>query len=449
MSNAEQIRQIDKQVSEINAKISRLRNTTDQTKQDNLITRIAQLQNETKDLVGKRTSLLESNKKMYLYGENANNYIFALNRLPNNFQRLTRKATKANETQDLKSISSLSLSSSIADTITEILSENYPAELDRLFDGTFDYKFSAKPKINKWIDTCIEKLYTLGYTVINRGDLVDDIQNQINALLELKNDLTLIKLTRERKIKNYAEVRKIFTEGQRVQEGTSVPKNERATRAKTERVSRPATGEELKDLVKRAREENLGDVFGETTDSELTGTKDWVDSIMNATLDNLEEVYQTAFLGATEEGSPIIPIVNAKKARLKELNMDVSIKNVAKGEYLISINPIFTDQSNEIVLVTKKTKNSVTLKNISTDETMSFTEEQLINNFEKTTMEATQPEPEVEITPTDVETSVESKNTINDLIKNEQEKIAQSQAQAKATDAKSRWNKLGKNSNLC
>jgi hypothetical protein len=89
------------------------------------------------------------------------------------------------------------------------------------------------------------------------------------------------------------------------------------------------------------------------------------------------------------------------------------------------------------------------LKNIKTDASRIFTEAELIENFEKTTMEATQPEPEVEITQFDVEDSKESKNTIDDLIKNQQEKIAQSQAQAKASDAKSRWNKLGNNSTLC
>ena len=64
-------------------------------------------------------------------------------------------------------------------------------------------------------------------------------------------------------------------------------------------------------------------------------------------------------------------------------------------------------------------------------------------------MEATQPKPEVTLTDADIQDSKESKNNIDDLIKNQQEKIAQSQAQAKASDAKSRWNKLGENSTLC
>ena len=127
----------------------------------------------------------------------------------------------------------------------------------------------------------------------------------------------------------------------------------------------------------------------------------------------------------------------------------MSIQNVEVGEYLISKNPIFTDISGEIVQVTKKTNDSVTLKNISTEETKTLTEAELVENFEKTTMEATQPEPEVTLTPNDVEDSKESKDTINDLIKNGQDAISEAQEKAKASDRKSRWNKLGENSNLC
>jgi hypothetical protein len=478
MTNDAAISKLNKEIKDINNKITRLRNNqaveeNDGTlswdyKQDSIITRIADLQNQVKNLTAKKTSLSESNKKIYLYGENANDYIFALNRLPNNFQRLTKQNTKAQETQDLKSISNLSLSSSIADTITEILSENYPAELDRLFDGTFDYKFSAKPKINKWIDTCIEKLYTLGYTVINRGDLVDDIQNQINALLELKNDLTLIKLTRERKIKNYAEVRKIFTEGQRVQEGTSVPKNERTTRRKTKGVPGPATREELKDLVKQAREESLGDVFDEPVVFEEVSTLseamlDDIGTIENiAKLSTIESIYQKAFLEAQKRGEDATELTKAYKKRLQELKTINVVSNIEIGEYLISKKPIFTDISGEIVQVVDifdvseeeaayvpGTQSSVTLKNIKTGEVREFTDNEFVENFEKTTMEATQPEPEVELTPVDVEDSKESKDTIDELIKNGQDAIAEAKEKAKKSGSQSSWSKLGNNSKLC
>jgi len=450
MLNDEMISQINKQVGEMAAKISDLRNSVtveaNTNRKDSLLTRIAKLQEDIRTLDGKRKSLIESNKKMYLYGENANNYIFALNRLPNNFQKLTANATKANETQDLKSISNLSLDSTIADTITEILSDQYPEALDKLIDGEAkDLTSGDLLKIQLWIEDSIERLNQLGYTVINRGDIVDDITNQINALNEVRNNLELIKLTKDGKIFNYKQISKIFS-GE-VQEGTGVSKNARTTRKPSEGTSRPATREELKDLVKQAREENLGETFGEPTAPTVNSVA--VEKIMNATLSNIDEVYETEFLKAQANDEDITGLTEAYNTRLQELKTVVSIQNVEVGEYLISKNPIFTDISGEIVQVTKKTNDSVTLKNISTEETKTLTEAELVENFEKTTMEATQPEPEVTLTPNDVEDSKESKDTINDLIKNGQDAISEAQEKAKKSDRNSRWNKLGENSNLC
>jgi hypothetical protein len=88
------------------------------------------------------------------------------------------------------------------------------------------------------------------------------------------------------------------------------------------------------------------------------------------------------------------------------------------------------------------------LKNIKTEETREFNESELVENFEKTTMEATQPEPEVQLTPVDIEDSNESKDVIKG-IQDDPTAIPDSKAKAKASDKKSRWNKLGDNSKLC
>ena len=64
-------------------------------------------------------------------------------------------------------------------------------------------------------------------------------------------------------------------------------------------------------------------------------------------------------------------------------------------------------------------------------------------------MEATQPKPEVTLTDADIQDSVESKDTIKDIIQNESEALEQSKENAKASDKKSRWDKLGDNSKLC
>ena len=461
MSNAEKINAIDNEINERNNKINKLRNTNAVVEQDgsvtwdyrkdSIITRIVDLQDEIKALVGKRTSLFETNKKTYLYGENANDYIFALNRLPNNFQRLTRTATKANETQDLKSISSLSLNRSVADAITVILSEQYPEAMDKLIDGdTKSLDSKDLLNIQLWIEDTVNKLNQLGYSVINRGDLVDDIANQIAVLNEISNNLALIKLTKDGKIKNFKQVAEIFREPG-VQKRSSVPKNEGTSRGKTKSSPGPATREELQDLVKKAREENLGDVFGEPEATKVNSAV--VEKIMNAKLSNIEEIYQTEFLKAQANDEDITGLTEAYNTRLEELKTIVSLQNVEVGEYLITKKFIFIGPTKvgniEIAIVTKIDGDNVTLKNIKTDASRVFTETELVENFEKTTMEATQPEPEVEITQFDAEESTESKNAIDELIKNGQDAIAEAKEKAKASDKKSRWNKLGDNSKLC
>ena len=454
MSNDEAISKIDKQIGELSQKIGDLRNTVstediDSDKRDVLITRIAKLQDQIKQLSNKRVSLAESNKKMFVYGENADNYIFALNRLPNSFQRLTRNTTKANETQDLKAIDNLSLSRNIGAAITEILSAEYPDVLDTLIErGVQALKKSDLNTITKWAKDTIQKLESLGYTVINRGDIVDDITNQINALNDLLNDMQLINLTKNGRISKKQEAAdQVFGPGStEVQKGSGLPQNERSSRKSAEGVSRPATRTELEELVKQAREESLGEIFAEPVEPEEGLAS--VENINNATLDTIEKIYEQAFLDAVKNNENTTPIREAYLNRLQELKTIVSIQNIGLDEYLISKNPIFTDFSGEEVIVVKKNKDSVTLKNIKTEESRDFTEVELMENFEKTTMEATQPEANVEITPVDIEDSNESKDTIKE-IQNDATALAEAKEKAKTSDKKSRWDKLGDNSKLC
>ena len=149
-----------------------------------------------------------------------------------------------------------------------------------------------------------------------------------------------------------------------------------------------------------------------------------------------------------KEGLNAKPLHEAYKKRLEELKTIVSLQNVSVSEYLIGNKPIFSNKSEEIVQVIKKTNDTVTVKNILTQETKEFTEAELITNFDKTTMEATQPKPEVILTDADITDSVESKDTIKN-IQNEPEALEQSKENAKASDKKSRWGKLGDNSKLC
>jgi hypothetical protein len=318
--------------------------------------------------------------------------------------------------------------------------------MDKLIDGeTKDLNSRDLLNIQLWIEDSIEKLNQLGYTVINRGDIVDDITNQINALNEIRNNLELVKLTKDGKIYNFKKIAEVFSE-RGVQKRTSVPKNERAPRRPAERVPGPATREELEILVKEARNENLGDLFQEPKESKVSSEA--IEKIMSATLSNIEEVYETEFLKAVANNEDTTELTKAYDERLQELKTVISINTIEKGEYLISKNPIFDDQSQTIYQVVRINKQSVRVRNIVSQVENTINENELMDNFEKTTMEATQPEPETPITPMDVEDSKESKNTIKNL-QNDPDALNNAKKQSQASDKQSRLNKVGTNSKLC
>lgn len=448
MSNSQEISELDKQIGNNTNKIGNLRSTLAETVDENtrnsIISRISKIQLELDSLRRKRSSLIKSNQKVYIYGNNANNYIFALNRLPNNFQKATRNANRLDEVRDLKLIDQLSFSESISQAITGILSEQYPEALDRLIEG--DVKsVNSKDLLNiqLWIEDAVQKLNDLGFSVFNKGDLVDDITNQIHALNELSNDLELIKLTKDGKIYNYKQVAKRFTEGQQVQDGAVVSADEGVRRGPTETVSRPATREELEDLVKQARKKDelgFSDTFTEDTAA--------IAKIQQATVDNITKIYEQLALEAIQNGQDYSKLEKAYNERLTKLKTIVSKDSISKGEFLISKNPIFTDQAGEIVEVVRVNNKSIRVKHLQTLQEETFNDNEFMENFEKTTEEATQPTPETTIDALDVQGSQESKDVIRNLT-NDAAATDQAKSNSKESDAQSRWDKLGNNSKLC
>ena len=71
-----------------------------------------------------------------------------------------------------------------------------------------------------------------------------------------------------------------------------------------------------------------------------------------------------------------------------------------------------------------------------------------MENFEKTTEEATQPTPEVEVDQLDIEGSNESKDVVKDLA-NDTEATNAAKENAKKSTLKSRFDKLKDNSKKC
>ena len=454
MINDAAISQLDFQIGENGNKIGLLRNNlkkeTDDRKQNLILDRIAELKADIQSKSIKRKELYDSNKKAYVYGSNADNYIFALNRLPNSFQKATKKTDALDEIQDLKSIDQMSLSAAVSQAITAILAAEYPDAVDTLLFGDVkSLNSNDLLKIDSWLEQTIEKLYQLGYSVINRGDLTDDIQNQVNALLELQNDLGLIKLTKDGKIRNFKKVQKFFSEPrkgkQKVQKRTSVPKNERTKSKQSEDVSGQSTKEELRKIVKSARQvdpelKNMGET------PKIKSLDKSINKIKKAQLDNIEKVYQAEALKALKNKQDVNVLKEVYNTRLQELNTLVSLETISKDEYLISKNPIFEDPAETTYQVVRVNKNSVRLRNVLSDVQNTLKQEDL-NNLEKNTMEARE-ESRVEIDEIDIAEASESKNVVKDLANNPTA-INNAQKNAKKSDVKSRFQKLKNNSKEC
>ncbi len=66
--------------------------------------------------------------------------------------------------------------------------------------GPSGIKESDYLKIQLWAEDAVAALEELMSTIVNKGDLATDVEQQIYAVKELQNDLELIKLTKDGKI---------------------------------------------------------------------------------------------------------------------------------------------------------------------------------------------------------------------------------------------------------
>ena len=458
MINDQKIAEIEVQTKELSEKNSRRRSEVKDTlgpKRDSLIRLIAQDEIKLKALNAERLALVENNIERTVRGENANDYIFALNRLPNSFQKGHKTKSKAVQKAELRDIDRLSLSQATAEKITEILETDFPEAVNTLIEEGIGSVSSADLlKIRSWAQQTISDLEQLGFTVINRGDLVDDIDNQISAINDLLNDINLIKLNKDGRISKVQrkQVKETFGPTRKeISDRPNVPTVQEPTRGQTERVLRSATEEELREFVKQAR--GGKDIAVESLMEEVVEeTNPFITAMINAKdLEELDAANSKAIVEASKEGSTL-DLGNVAKVydqRKIDLQTVVSSDNLKAGsEYLISIVPIFTEGSGEIVLV-KSVKNGVTtVQDLQTKKTKEFTEEELKQSFEKTNKEATEMGTETIITEEDKTNSEESAKQYDEFAKNSEE-IAKLEKEADDTSATDLLNKLIDNSKLC
>ena len=465
--NEKEIFEIDQVIDELNKELSRINKIvkTQNIKQKSNVTKlfvlnkISELKDAIDSLNAKKSKLLETNDVVLEKGGNTNDYIFALNSLPNSFQKATKSFKPENEKKHLKELDRLSLSSAISKKITEILNENYPEQLDTLIDdGVKAITPTQLMGIYYWIDETIDALNVLGETIINRGDLVDDISNQINALLQLQNDLNLIKIINDGKTKKprlskqQAAANKVFgATAKKVQERTSVSENERVASGQAKTVSGlPAervTTDELKEIVSSAKSIKPAlTVSKKATAKEST----LFDGINNAkSKEELESAYETAINNRGDV--KITAIQEAYQKRLKELQ-NVSSNTLKKGSLLISKTSIFDGAENVVVEVVMMNPSSkqIVVKIYGTDTKRTFTEQELKDNFIKYSKEAMEAEKEKE-TPITEETQDNSMITKDNLeeFSSDTEIVKKAEKEAESTDKATRFNNLFNNSKTC
>jgi hypothetical protein len=442
------INEIDEELSYARTELTRL---SKQPYQVFMLNQLADLNARIDKLTKEQEELLANNDLVFVKGGNSNDYIFALNSLPNSFQKATKALKPADEKKDLKEIDRLSLSAAVSKAITEILdTEEYPETLDILFDvGVQGITLSELDYIYDWIDKKVDELYALSSTVINRGDIIDDISNQINALLQLKNDLNLIKIIKDGKTKKprfskqQAAANKIFGTKE-VQKRTSVPKNEKPTSRQTKTVSGQPAGEistdELKDIVKAAK--SVKPNFSSTkTKTETEENQDLFSEINSA---KSKEDLETAYINTLNKRGDVsaTTVTEVYNKRKEELNK-VSFDTLKKGTLLYAKNPIFDGVENAVVEVTMLNPSSkqVVVKLFGTETKKAFSEQEIKDNFIMYNKEAMEKSNVVEpVTETQKAKSTISKSSIKDLGTNP-ELLNKAKEDAKK-DSKSRFSAL-------
>ena len=386
---------------EISIKIRKLREKITSLSPKSFIRRIGKAEDKIKELQEERNKL-SINDKLFLLDGNNNDVIFALNRLPNQFQKNRASKNAADTKKELKQIAALSdASPTVEKEIERILDdENFPEELNILFaKGILEFKGRGKElaKIKTWIDETITGLQEYE-NVLNATDDalgVNAVNRQINALKNLLNDLNLINLTAKNRIAKEQpyekELSEIFGPESEVQSGTSVPEIQSPTGGQTKNVpgetGRGETQEipisELKKIVNTSNN-NLDNLVIE--ESGVNKATEIFAEITDLKALQLKKIELTR---NRKNNKLTLPEINtAYENRKLELIKNVDIASLKVGDILQDITN-FTNQDSP-VQVLKINKDFVTLKygNVTQD----VTEDELVNNFVKPNNETVMPE---------------------------------------------------------
>jgi hypothetical protein len=466
--NDARIAEIEEETKSIADRINRLRAKVraaeDDASKNTYLNEIARAQQEINGLNNERKALKENNPERTLRGENTNNLIFALNSLPNSFQRGHREKKGNDEQRELDNIHSLSADSAIAEAITEILSDHYPDALDTLIEeGVKAVNKGDLLQIELWATETISRLEEFGFGLLSSNKYVADVANQINALNMLLNDLHTIKITKDGKIsKQQGEANKRFgPKKQEVQDRSGVSPVQKSGTGSAEGVSpkeggKAPTEDELRQIIKdavgnTAGQSDFDDINNQPESQELSaGTKKYLNRIEKSkNLDELIQIYKDFLVESLYFNKKIDLDLLSKAYEEKKKWHETE---VSEGDYVVATktfeNSMMSVFEDDIFLVKKITKDGAVLQLHGRDHLVPFTFDEL-SNFNKITDDMKPEEYGLEITQEDVENSKETAANLTDLATKESDLLAERSEAAKNSTDEDSFKKLTNNSNLC
>ena len=248
-TNDKAIAETQKEIDELNREITELKKDA---KNKINAREITSKTFELNKLLSKKTELINKNKKRTRRGGNTDDLIFALNRLPNRFQKQVPSGEPTDREDQVKLIAQLSESESVTKEIDKILYEHgMPKTVERVIEGNIDNLTPTTQKeVEDWGIELLIKLEEYQSRLANELRSTVPVDNTIEALNEILNNLAAIKFFKNGKITKVS--RKEFERRTKVQHRTNVSPIQKSPGTTAEGVSGQAISRE--DLEKRIQE---------------------------------------------------------------------------------------------------------------------------------------------------------------------------------------------------
>jgi hypothetical protein len=425
-TNDKAIAETQKEIDELNKEINDLKKEP----KNKINTReITTKTFEVNKLISKKSELINKNKRRTRRGGNTDDLIFALNRLPNRFQKQVPSGEPTDREDQVKMIAQLSESESVTKEIDRILFEHgMPKDVENIIDGKVDDLTSAKKRnLDNWGIELIIKLEEYQSRLANEQRSTVPVDNIIEAVNELLNNIATIKFNKNGKISKKS-IKEFAKARAKVQQGTNVSPIQKSTGAATEGVSGQAVSrEDLTKLIQESRQRIQGIEIGEAPieDELLQNIRSEIEGFFDeATLENIQELYNDAVLkfifGAENLQGAYTDILSEVYAdKLTALMEDMSLDNLTEDTILVNKEPFGTFKNiNEVFLVESLNpeEKTVTLYSPKRKKSYTFTDDVIKNNFMKPVDEV-KPAEEINITPQVKENIKSTTDNVQDLVK--------------------------------